>query len=254
MTSFNFSLPAARTSADVRYPTRAFRRSWTYDELVALFPCTASESSTWAQEIMPFRARDQDSLTTVDVDPSAVADLTLDVTASWPFDAEEFDFIYMSHVVEHMYHQDRDALIRRVHKSLNQGGLAFIRVPHWRSMQQTGWEHHTRYGIHGATSLCHGHNPMLPMFRAVSRALARGIGRPLDAGVTAGLALVVTVLGLAIFLPMYGLMGAAVASLLAYLLSTGWMLHKVRRALGVTTRSLILPMQSGSLHSPGRGT
>jgi O-antigen/teichoic acid export membrane protein len=94
---------------------------------------------------------------------------------------------------------------------------------------------------------------ILGMNRVLS-AVARGIGRPLDAGVAEGLALVVTVLALAILLPVYGLMGAAVASVLAYLVSTGWMLRKARRALGVSMRSLILPWQSGSPYSPGRGT
>jgi O-antigen/teichoic acid export membrane protein len=81
-------------------------------------------------------------------------------------------------------------------------------------------------------------------------AAARGIGRPLDAGVAEGLALIVTVLALAVLLPMFGLMGAAVASLLAYLASAAWMLHKARRALGVTARSLILPIPIRSLYSP----
>ena len=175
VTSFDLPLPAARTSADVQYPIRRFRRSWTYDELVALFPLKGLRILDIGAGDDPFRPRAQDSLTTVDVDPSAVPDLTLDVTASWPFDAEEFDFIYMSHVVEHLYPQDRDALIRRVHKSLRQGGLVFIRVPHWSGMQGIGWEHHTQYGIHGATSLCHGRNPMLPMFRAVSAGVATSI-------------------------------------------------------------------------------
>jgi O-antigen/teichoic acid export membrane protein len=81
-------------------------------------------------------------------------------------------------------------------------------------------------------------------------AVARGIGRPLDAGVAEGLALIVTVLALAVLLPMFGLMGAAVASLLAYLASAAWMLQKARRALGVTARSLILPIPLRSLYSP----
>jgi SAM-dependent methyltransferase len=172
---FNLVLPEIRTSADVRYPTRTFHRSWTHDELVALFPSHGLRILDVGAGDEPFRARNQDSLTTVDVDPSTVPELTLDITASWPFGAEEFDFVYMSHFVEHLYPQDRDAVIRRVHNALKQGGLVFIRVPHWSSMQGFGWEHYTYYGIHGATSLCHGRNPMLPMFRAVSAAVATSI-------------------------------------------------------------------------------
>ena len=86
---------------------------------------------------------------------------------------------------------------------------------------------------------------ILGMNRVLSAA-ARGIGRPLDAGIAEGLALLVTILVLAVLLPIYGLLGAAVASLLAYLVSTGWMLHKTRRALDVSIRSLISPINRWS--------
>lgn len=82
---------------------------------------------------------------------------------------------------------------------------------------------------------------ILGMNRVLSAA-ARGIGRPLDAGIAEGLALIVTILALAVLLPIYGLLGAAVASLLAYLVSTGWLVHKTRRALDVSIGSLIFPI------------
>lgn len=173
--AFRLDLPVAERPADVLYPPRRYRRSWTHDELLALFPDHAVRVLDVGAGDKPFRVRSHDGLTTVDFDPSSEADVLLDVARAWPFAAEEFDFVNMSHVVEHLYPRDRDALIRNVHHSLRHGGLLFIRVPHKSSVQATGWEHFTYYGLNGVTSLCHGRNPLLPMFRAVSAGVATSI-------------------------------------------------------------------------------
>ncbi len=94
--------------------------------------------------------------------------MTADLAREWPFDEASFDLIYMSHVLEHFYARDRDAVIRNVHRSLKPGGLLFIRVPHRSGFRSRGWEHQTTYGLSEMISLCHGHNPQLPMFRCVS--------------------------------------------------------------------------------------
>jgi len=72
-------------------------------------------------------------------------------------------------------------------------------------------------------------------------ALLRAVGRPLDAGLAELFALVATVLGLVLLLPALGLAGAALTSLGAYLLSSGWMAGRVARALGVSPARLLLP-------------
>jgi O-antigen/teichoic acid export membrane protein len=79
---------------------------------------------------------------------------------------------------------------------------------------------------------------------SVSRVLGavlRALGRPLDAGLAELLALVATMLGLAALLPTLGLMGAAVTSLAAYLLSSCWMAGRAARELGVSAVSLMVP-------------
>lgn len=158
--------------SDVRYPPRCGRRSWTHAELLGLFP----DSSVRVLDIgcgdSPLAVREIDELVTVDFDPQSSADVVADVSCEWPFGSDEFDLVYMSHVLEHFYPSDRDALVRNVHRSLRPGGLLFIRVPHRSSLQATGWEHHTQYGLNGATSLCHGRNPQLPYFRAISAGVA----------------------------------------------------------------------------------
>jgi O-antigen/teichoic acid export membrane protein len=50
----------------------------------------------------------------------------------------------------------------------------------------------------------------------VFHGLLKGIGRPLDAARSEGGALLVTAAGLAVLLPPFGIMGAAITSLLAY--------------------------------------
>jgi O-antigen/teichoic acid export membrane protein len=62
----------------------------------------------------------------------------------------------------------------------------------------------------------------LSLNRALS-AMLTGLGRPVDSGVGELLALVCTVVLLATLLPALGLLGAAVASLVAYLVSAIWM-------------------------------
>ncbi len=72
-------------------------------------------------------------------------------------------------------------------------------------------------------------------------AILRGIGRPLDAGVAEFVALGATAAGLAVFLPLLGLMGAAVTSALAYLVSLVYMTRRVSRALEIPSLSLFTP-------------
>jgi len=70
-------------------------------------------------------------------------------------------------------------------------------------------------------------------------ALLRAVSRPLDAGIAELVALGATVLGLAVLLPLLGLMGAALTSLAAYLLSTGWMVARLARALRVSPAAFL---------------
>lgn len=72
-------------------------------------------------------------------------------------------------------------------------------------------------------------------------AVLKAIGRPLDPGVAEIIALGATVGGLAALLPAFGLMGAAVASLISYAVSTIWMVRRVMRALNLSAMSLFLP-------------
>jgi O-antigen/teichoic acid export membrane protein len=83
---------------------------------------------------------------------------------------------------------------------------------------------------------------------SVSRALAamlKGLGQPIDAGIADGIGLVVTIVCLAVFLPAFGLMGAALASALAYAATLAWMIHKAAAALKVSPIRLVLPLRSG---------
>jgi O-antigen/teichoic acid export membrane protein len=86
---------------------------------------------------------------------------------------------------------------------------------------------------------------------SVNRALGaclRALGRPLDAGIPEFLALGVTVVGLAVLLPFLGMMGAGIVSLLAYAVSTGWMLRRVAKVLDMPVWSLVL-IDRADLHT-----
>ncbi|MGI8557690.1 MAG: methyltransferase domain-containing protein [Solirubrobacteraceae bacterium] len=166
--ALNLELPELHTRRDGMYPPIRYRRPWNRDELLSLLPNEGARVLDVGAGRSPIRVRPQDKLVTVDFEGDAEASVTADVAASWPFGDQEFDLVYMSHVLEHFYPADRDAVVRRVYSSLRPGGILFIRVPHKSSFLSTGWEHFSVYGLSGVSGLCHGHNPMLPMFRAVS--------------------------------------------------------------------------------------
>jgi O-antigen/teichoic acid export membrane protein len=72
-------------------------------------------------------------------------------------------------------------------------------------------------------------------------AILKALGRPLQAGLADVAALGVTVITLAVLLPRFGLLGAALSSLLAYGVSLAWMVDRTARALSVRPWRLLLP-------------
>jgi O-antigen/teichoic acid export membrane protein len=72
-------------------------------------------------------------------------------------------------------------------------------------------------------------------------AILKGAGVPLAAGIADLSALVVTVVGLSVLMPAFGLLGAAVASLVAYGVSTALMVRAASRTLDVSVWSLLAP-------------
>jgi len=75
----------------------------------------------------------------------------------------------------------------------------------------------------------------------VFEAVLQALGRPLDASIGEGLALAVTAGGLVALLPLLGIMGAAITSLVAYTASIIFLLLRTRRELGVPALWLITP-------------
>jgi O-antigen/teichoic acid export membrane protein len=78
------------------------------------------------------------------------------------------------------------------------------------------------------------------MSRAIE-AVLRAVGRPLDAGIAEFVALGATFVGLAALVPVLGLVGAALASLLAYVVACAWMTRRAARALEVSWLVLFTP-------------
>lgn len=156
------------------YAQPLYKRSWTQDEIVAMFPAGGIDIVDVGAGDNPITCRPVDRLVTIDFDRQTDQSHVCDFTKQWPIEPATADFVYASHVLEHLYHQDRDRLIMNIHDSLRPGGLLFVRVPHWSSIQGTGWEHYTLYGLNGLTSLTHGRNPMLPQFDMISTGVFMG--------------------------------------------------------------------------------
>lgn len=72
-------------------------------------------------------------------------------------------------------------------------------------------------------------------------ALLQALGRPLDAGTGEALALGATAVSLAILLPLFGLVGAAGASLIAYAVSALYLGRRAMSVLNVPANDLFLP-------------
>lgn len=69
----------------------------------------------------------------------------------------------------------------------------------------------------------------------------KGANRPLDAGIAEVVALAVMAAGLAALVPLFELTGAAMASMLAYSVSTVWMLRRAATLLEVSMVDLLIP-------------
>ena len=74
----------------------------------------------------------------------------------------------------------------------------------------------------------------------VLQVVLQAANRPLDAGIAEVVAVAVTALALAALLPPLGILGAGLASLLAYVTSTAWMLRRVKRLLGASTAEFLV--------------
>jgi SAM-dependent methyltransferase len=102
----------------------------------------------------------------VDRDPDSPADVIHDLDRSpYPFADGSFDYIEMSHVLEHLEHTSE--AMREISRILRPGGTVLIRVPHF-SRGFTHWDHKRGFdvsfpyyftpGISGGfadVSLCH---------------------------------------------------------------------------------------------------
>jgi O-antigen/teichoic acid export membrane protein len=85
------------------------------------------------------------------------------------------------------------------------------------------------------------------VFLGVSRVLGdalRGFNKPLVPGVSEGIAAVVTLISLGLLLPLLGIMGAAIASLLAYATSFAYMVWFCDARLGIPPSALLIPRRA----------
>ncbi len=75
----------------------------------------------------------------------------------------------------------------------------------------------------------------------VLESLLQAVGRPLESSIGEGMALALTAAGLAALLPLLGIMGAGITSLVAYSASSVFMVRRAARALEMPAFSLLKP-------------
>jgi len=75
----------------------------------------------------------------------------------------------------------------------------------------------------------------------VLEAMLQAVGRPLESSIGEGIALAVTAAGLAALLPLFGIIGAGVTSLVAYSTSAIFLARRAARGLEISTRELLVP-------------
>lgn len=75
----------------------------------------------------------------------------------------------------------------------------------------------------------------------VLESLLQAVGKPLESSIGEGVALAVTAAGLAVLLPLLGIMGAGITSLLAYSASSAFMVRRAAKALEIPALSLLKP-------------
>jgi antigen flippase len=75
----------------------------------------------------------------------------------------------------------------------------------------------------------------------VLEGLLQAADRPLESSIGEGVALAVTAAGLAVLLPLMGIMGAGLTSLIAYSASSAFMVRRAARALDIPVLTLIKP-------------
>jgi O-antigen/teichoic acid export membrane protein len=88
----------------------------------------------------------------------------------------------------------------------------------------------------------------------VLEAILQAEGKPLDSSIGEAIGLGVTIAGLAVLLPLLGIMGAGVTSLLAYLTSAVFLARRAARALEVPVTYLLVPDRDALRRAVGFAT
>lgn len=76
----------------------------------------------------------------IDIDPRCHPDMLVEPGKPWPFPSGQFNFVLMSHILEHV--RDPFPLLDDVWRVLRPGGHVLIVVPHGMSEQQMGTPAH----------------------------------------------------------------------------------------------------------------
>ena len=79
----------------------------------------------------------------VDHNISKSIDIRCDLNGKIPLADNSIDAVFSSHCIEHL--RDKDRVFCEIHRILKMGGIAFIKVPHFRSVQAENYDHLSRW-------------------------------------------------------------------------------------------------------------
>ena len=87
--------------------------------------------------------RNGDIVLGVDHSHNDVIDVLCNLDAGLCLKDESVDAVFTQHCLEHL--NDRDHIFHEIHRILKPGGVAFIKVPHFRGIQAENYDHLTRW-------------------------------------------------------------------------------------------------------------
>ncbi len=76
-----------------------------------------------------------------DINPSNKNIKKVNLEEKWPYKSNSFDYIFMSHVCEHIKNQRN--LIEETHRILRKGGKLIIEVPDWKTYHKHFYDTYT---------------------------------------------------------------------------------------------------------------
>jgi len=153
-------------------PLRKYKKAFTYSDVLSFFPERGLTIVDIGCGTHPIAGRSHDKVIGVDHQCYEEAEIVLDIGESpLPFENDSVDFIYCSHIIEHLDHKQRDHVLFECLRVLIPGGMMFVRVPHFSDIVlRTIYDHLVvSYGAHTLQSVgnANWYSKNIPFFHVI---------------------------------------------------------------------------------------